>query len=94
MPTLDELDSILKSQKVRAFDVYALGPFMMWYAVRSKGMGPWSRRALFISGFMTMVYNYENYKRMKAWLETEGKDAAASALEAPLLALGRLTRTV
>jgi hypothetical protein len=80
--TLSELDRVLKSQKVRAFDVYALGPFMMWYSVKSKGMGRWPRRALFISGFMTMLYNYENYKKVKAWLETEGKTALKNPLEA------------
>lgn len=77
-----DFERLLKSQKVRAFDVYALGPFMMWYAVKSKGMGNWPRRALFISGFMTMVYNYENYKKVKTWLETEGKEALQNPLEA------------
>lgn len=89
-----ELEKLLKSQKVRAFDVYALGPFMMWYAVKSKGMPRWPRRALFISGFMTMVYNYENYKKVKAWLETEGKDFATDAMHNPLEALASRVQAV
>lgn len=87
MPTFADIESLIKSQKVRAFDIYALGPFMMWYSVKSKGMGRWPRRALFISGFMTMLYNYENYKKVKTWLETEGLNAAKD----PLTALSKLT---
>jgi len=82
MPTLLEIEALVKSQKVRAFDVYALGPFMMWYSVKSKGMGRWPRRALFISGLMTMVYNYENYKKVQAWIRTQGPDALANPLDA------------
>jgi hypothetical protein len=82
MPTLTDIESLIKSQKVRAFDIYALGPFMMWYSVRSKEMPRWPRRALFISGFMTMLYNYENYKKVKNWIETEGADAIKHPLEA------------
>lgn len=82
MPTFADIESLIKSQKVRAFDIYALGPFMMWYAVRSKEMGRWPRRALFISGFMTMLYNYENYKKVKTWMETEGADALRNPLQA------------
>lgn len=87
-PTASDLDSLLKSQKVRLFDTFALGPFMIWYAVKSKGMGSWSRRALFVSGCMTIVYNYDNYRKAKAWIETEGKDA----LENPLQALSDLVK--
>lgn len=85
-----ELESIIKSQKVRTFDIYVLGPFMMWYSVKSKGMGRWPRRALFISGFMTTLYNYDSYKKAKLWLETEGKDA----LQNPLVALSRYSKVV
>jgi hypothetical protein len=85
--TLAEMESLIKSQKVRAFDIYVLGPFMMWYSVKSKGMSAWPRRALFISGFMTTLYNYENYKKVKTWVETEG----ASALKNPLEALSQYT---
>jgi len=65
----------MKGQKVRAFDVYALGPFMIWYAWKSKGVGSWPRRALFISGVMTIYYNWENYKKVKAVLEAQLSNA-------------------
>jgi hypothetical protein len=62
---------LIQGQKVRAFDMYALGPFMLWYAYKSKGMGAWPRRALFVSGVMTIYYNLDNYRKVKAVIESE-----------------------
>lgn len=73
MTTLSEIDAMLKSQKVRAFDIYALGPFMIWYAMKSKGVNPWAKRALFASGVMTIVYNWTNYRKAQAILTEEVK---------------------
>lgn len=65
--TLAELDNRLKSQEVRLFDMFALGPFMLWYAAKSGGKGgmrPWPRRVLFVSGVMTIIYNWKNYQNI------------------------------
>lgn len=62
---LTDLEALAKSQKVRLFDMYFLGPFMAWYAFRSKGMGKWPRRALFSAGIYTVVYNLNNYRNIK-----------------------------
>lgn len=72
--TLAELDATLKSQKVRAFDVYALGPFMLWYAMKSKGMGSWPRRTLFVAGVMTIVYNWGNYRKVQESIAAKMKE--------------------
>jgi len=64
--SLDSIDTLAKSQPVRLFDIYALGPFMMWYAYKTKNVGRWPRRALFISGFMTVLYNWQHYRNIKA----------------------------
>lgn len=77
-----DLEALIRAQKVRAFDIYVLGPFMMWYSVRSTGMAAWPRRALFISGFMTMLYNYESYKKAKDWLVSEGPTVLRNPLQA------------
>lgn len=71
MLTFDDIEALLKSQKVRAFDIYALGPFMVWYSVKSKGVSPWAKRALFVSGIMTVVYNYQNYKKAQELLKAK-----------------------
>ena len=69
MDILDNLETAMKSQKVRFFDIYALGPFMLWYSWKSKGMGSWPRRVLFVSGVYTVLYNLKNYRSIKADLE-------------------------
>lgn len=64
---LGDLENQIESQEVRLFDMFALGPFMIWYALASKkkgGMDKWPRRALFVSGVMTIIYNYKNYKNI------------------------------
>jgi len=66
---LRDLEPYIKSQPMRLFDIYALGPFLMWYAYKTRDMGRWPRRALFISGFMTILYNYDHYKNIKAEME-------------------------
>lgn len=71
---MHELDAILASQKVRAFDTYALGPFMMWYASKSKGMGAWPRRALFVAGFYTVVYNWKKYREAQEFLTAKANE--------------------
>jgi hypothetical protein len=54
-----------KTQEVRLLDVFALGPFMMWYALRSENEPNWARMMLAFSGLMTSVYNGANYLRIK-----------------------------
>ncbi len=74
MPTMADIDALLASQKVRAFDVYALGPFLMWYATKSKGMGSWPRRALFVAGFYTVVYNWKRYREAQIMLTQKAQE--------------------
>lgn len=74
MLTADDIDKALASQTPRAFDVYALGPFMVWYALKSKGVGSWPRRALFIAGIYTTIYNYRKYKEAQAFLAAKANE--------------------
>lgn len=70
------LEEMGKGQHTRLFDMFALGPFMMWYAMKSggkRGMGKWPRRALFVSGAMTVLYNWNNYRNIKSILEAKYK---------------------
>ena len=54
-----------KSQMVRLVDVFALGPFMVWYAMQSKKEPNWARAVLAFSGVLTSVYNGTNYIRIR-----------------------------
>ena len=71
---MNSLSEILASQKVRVFDVYALGPFMVWYAMKSREMGPWSRRILFTAGVYTVIYNWQNYVQAEKFLAEKAKE--------------------
>lgn len=66
---LASFDEIAATQKVRLFDVYALGPMLIYAATRKHALGPWSKRALFISGVMTIIYNWDKYRTIKADLQ-------------------------
>jgi len=55
-----------KGQVTRLWDVYLLGPFMIWFGVSGTCMPMWARVAMGISGFYTMAYNGRNYLRKQA----------------------------
>ncbi len=42
-------------------DVFALGPFMVWFAIGANNMPNWSRWLMGISGTGTIIYNLYNY---------------------------------
>lgn len=66
---LTALDTLAASQKVRLFDVYALGPVLLYAATRKAPLGRWTKRALFTAGIMTIVYNWSKYRTIKQDLE-------------------------
>lgn len=51
----------MKTQTIRLIDVFVLGPFMVWYAVRSTRMPTVARAALAATGVATSLYNGRNY---------------------------------
>ena len=53
-----------KSQDVRLLDVFVLGPFMLWVATQDR-IPAWARAALGVSGAATIIYNWNNYRRIK-----------------------------
>lgn len=48
-------------QAARMVDVFLLGPFMVWYAVRTPQAPDWARFVLAASGLLTMGFNLRNY---------------------------------
>jgi hypothetical protein len=53
----------MKSQQVRLFDVFILGPAMMWIASRPR-LTNVQRIALFAAGAGTVLYNWRNYAEL------------------------------
>ncbi len=56
----------IANQKVRAFDVYALGPFLIYaaFASRKGALSRWPRRILFSAGVFAIIYNFSQYKKL------------------------------
>lgn len=54
------MTEIQKSQTVRLIDVFLIGP-MMIAAGRSRRMPEWMRLAMMGTGFLTIIYNGNNY---------------------------------
>jgi len=55
----------MKAQGIRLLDVYALGPFMIYFGVKAKKMPPWARAAMVMAGIGTVAYNLENYLKLE-----------------------------
>lgn len=67
--SLNTFDALAASQKVRLFDIYALGPVLLYAATRKAPLGRWTKRTLFVAGIMTIVYNWKRYRSIKTDLE-------------------------
>jgi len=74
MSVFESFDSLAKTQKVRLFDIYFLGPFLLYAATRKAPLGTWTKRTLFVAGIMTVVYNWSKYKTVKEDLAKGIKD--------------------
>lgn len=57
-----------KAQIIRLWDIFALAPAMIYVGVSGKVPQSWRKWAI-IGGILTVVYNAQNYKRVKEWDE-------------------------
>lgn len=51
----------LKGQQIRLLDVFALGPFMIWFGLNAKGMSELTKNIMIISGIGTILFNGRNF---------------------------------
>jgi len=58
----------VKNQKKRPFETYILGPFLMWYAFKDKGMSRRARRMLAAAGAYVVMRNINSYQEALASL--------------------------
>jgi hypothetical protein len=72
---LAKIDELAASQKIRLFDIYALGPVLIYAATRKTPLGRWTKRTLFVAGIMTIVYNWKKYRTIDADLKKAVQDA-------------------
>ncbi len=62
MSVIEDVDALAAAQPKRKFDIYALGPLLLYAATRKERLGPWTKRAIFVAGCMTIVYNWKAYR--------------------------------
>ena len=60
--------SAVKNQKKRSFETYVLGPFLMWYAYKDRGMTRRARRMLAAAGAYVVMRNLDSYQEALASL--------------------------
>jgi hypothetical protein len=51
-----------KTADVRLLDVFVLGPFMIWFGFRARGVPDLARGAMIVAGVGTILYNYATYR--------------------------------
>lgn len=53
----------VKTQEIRLFDVFVLGPSMVYagWLLRNRPIGTF----MVVSGMLTTVYNWDNYQRIR-----------------------------
>lgn len=54
-----------KTQAIRLVDVFALGPFMVWFGMEAEDVSEAARFVMIASGIATIAYNGANYLRIR-----------------------------
>lgn len=74
-----ETGEALTNLEHRPFDRFLLGPFLIWYGLKSKTMGRWPRRVLIAGGLYQLLYAYKDYKKLAASLK-EGPSSTIAVI--------------
>lgn len=74
---IDETEQAFQNIEKRPFDRFAIGPFMIWFGLRSKTMNKWPRRVLVAGGIYQIIYAWREYKNLAKAIQTGPKEAFA-----------------
>ena len=66
---MTDINQTAKAQSVRAFDVLALGPFMITAGLQARNK--WIGLGLTLAGVFTIAYNWENFKSVRTAKENQ-----------------------
>jgi len=61
---LDSIEKGLENVALRPFDMYVLGPFLIWYGLKSKSMPPLARKFVVTAGIWQLFYNWRKYREI------------------------------
>ena len=62
---LTTVEELSKSQNIRLIDVFFIGPFMIYFANKAKGISELERTVMYILAGATILYNAKNYHKNK-----------------------------
>jgi len=80
----EQFEADLQKIGPRPFDIYALGPLLIYFAFKGKKpLGRWSRRILFTAGLYTIFRNWQNYKSIPQTVSTFRDRLTSEATDDP-----------
>ena len=62
---LTTVKEMSKSQNIRLLDILFIGPFMIYFASKAKGINELERTIMCLLGGATILYNGKNYLKNK-----------------------------
>lgn len=65
-----DIQEIIKKLPRRGFDNYVLGPFMIYYGIKSKAMPKRMRRILVGAGIFQVFYAWNDYLKLQGKITT------------------------
>lgn len=68
---LTAYDMTLKSQNVRLWDVFFIGPMMMWGGAALRRENKLAGDALVVLGGLTVLYNWANHRKLRSMIRAE-----------------------
>lgn len=71
---LTNLENAIENIKQRPFDLYVIGPFMVWYGLRSKKMPKFARRLMVTGGIFQIWYAWRSYRELPQTIIAKAKD--------------------
>lgn len=63
---LQSIELGIENVALRPFDRYVLGPFLIYYGLKSKKMPPLARKLIVTAGIWQLYYNWRNYRNIPA----------------------------
>lgn len=61
---LGTVENAIESVERRPFDAYLLGPFLVWYGLRSRNMPMLARRIITTAGVFQIFYAWRRYREL------------------------------
>jgi hypothetical protein len=62
--SLETIEDKIENVPTRPFDKYVLGPFLIWYGLKSRSVGKLPRKLLVMAGLYQVFYNWKTYREL------------------------------